>query len=65
MELVPLKEFHAKCGNLPILEEYGEVMSEEYWAHWMKKEYEDRGKEVSWIDADKRRVGIEDIVLVK
>ena len=59
-----------ECGNLAILEDYEEVTSDEYWAHWVKREYEDRRKDVSWINADKleaeaKRVGIEDMVWVK
>ena len=51
-DLVPLKEFQAKCGNLLILEEYGEVMSDKYLAHW-KRSMKIGGRMFFFINADK------------
>ena len=46
------------------------MIREEYWAHWDKRRYVDRVKNVSWSNADKleskaERVGIEDRLGVK
>ena len=49
---VHLKTFKPKCDNLPLLEEYKQVLDYSNWNRWEMRE----GK-VSWVDADKYELG--------
>ena len=50
---VPLKTFQQKWDNLPLLEDYKEVLEDSYWNRWEQRERDEREGKVSWMDADK------------